>query len=66
MDIADNLTLIHERITAACGRAGRDAASVTLLAVSKTHAPEDIHSAVECGQLLFGENKIQEAKAKAA
>lgn len=37
---------------------------MTLLAVSKTHPPETIREAVECGQLLFGENKIQEAKAK--
>jgi len=35
-----------------------------LLAVSKTHPPEMIREAVDCGQLLFGENKIQEAKAK--
>lgn len=35
-----------------------------LLAVSKTHPPETIRAAVECGQLYFGENKIQEAKAK--
>ena len=38
--------------------------SVTLLAVSKTHPPETIRAAADCGQLLFGENKIQEAKAK--
>ena len=35
-----------------------------LLAVSKTHPPETIREAADCGQLLFGENKIQEAKAK--
>ena len=35
-----------------------------LLAVSKTHPPETIAAAVDCGQLQFGENKIQEAKAK--
>ena len=64
MDIAENLNLIRRRIAGACGRAGRDAASVKLLAVSKTHPPESIRAAVECGQLLFGENKIQEAKAK--
>lgn len=51
-------------MTAACTRAGRDAATVTLMAVSKTHPPESIRAAVECGQLLFGENKVQEAKAK--
>jgi len=64
MSFADNLEAIQQRIRAACARAGRDAASVTLLAVSKTHPPETIREAVEAGQLLFGENKIQEAKAK--
>jgi len=47
-----------------CERSGRDPASVTLLAVTKTHPPETVKAAVEAGQLLFGENKVQEAKAK--
>ena len=64
MNIAENLDSIRQRIAAACARAGRDVNRVTLLAVSKTHPPETIRAAVDCGQLLFGENKIQEAKAK--
>ena len=64
MDFAERLNLIQQRIAAACARAGRDVNRVTLLAVSKTHPPETIRAAVDCGQLLFGENKIQEAKAK--
>lgn len=64
MSFAENLASIQSRIHAACARAGRDEKSVTLLAVSKTHPPETIRAAVEAGQLLFGENKIQEAKAK--
>lgn len=64
MDFAENLNSIQQRIAAACQRDGRATDSVTLLAVSKTHPPETIRAAVECGQLLFGENKIQEAKAK--
>jgi len=64
MDFAENLNAIQQRIAAACARAGRDVNSVTLLAVSKTHPPETIRAAVDAGQLLFGENKIQEAKAK--
>jgi pyridoxal phosphate enzyme (YggS family) len=64
MAFAEDLLSIQQRIAAACARSGRDAASVTLLAVSKTHPPETIRTAVECGQWLFGENKIQEAKAK--
>ena len=61
---ADNLNSIQQRIRAACGRVKRAPDSVTLLAVSKTHPPETIREAADCGQLLFGENKIQEAKAK--
>src|SRR5208282_4013745 len=64
MDIAANLETVQQQIRAACERAGRAPGSVTLLAVSKTHPPETIRAAADCGQLLFGENKIQEAKAK--
>ena len=64
MSLPDNLISIQQRIRAACARAGRESASVTLLAVSKTHPPETIQTAVNCGLLHFGENKIQEAKAK--
>ena len=64
MEFAENLNLIRQRIAAACARAGREETSVTLLAVSKSHPPETIHAAVNAGQLHFGENKIQEAKAK--
>jgi PLP dependent protein len=49
---------------AACERAGRTLDSVMLLAVSKTHPPETICEAAASSQLFFGENKIQEAKAK--
>ena len=64
MEFAENLNIIRQRIAAACTRSGRDVSSVTLMAVSKTHPPETIRAAVEAGQLLFGENKIQEARAK--
>ena len=64
MSLTENLNSIQQRIRAACERAGRAPDSVTLLAVSKTHPPETIRAAADCGQLLFGENKIQEAKAK--
>ena len=64
MNLADNLTLIQQRIRAACDRAGRDVHSVTLLAVSKTHPADTIKAATDLGLLLFGENKVQEAKAK--
>lgn len=64
MSFADNLASIQHRIRDACARAGRDPQSVLLLAVSKTHPPETIAEAVNGGQIFFGENKIQEAKAK--
>jgi len=64
VSFTENLDSIQQRIAVACIRAGRDVNSVTLLAVSKSHPPETIRAAVECGQIHFGENKIQEAKAK--
>jgi hypothetical protein len=64
VNFAENLDSIQKRIAAASVRAGRDPNSVTLLAVSKSHPPESIQTAVACGQIFFGENKVQEAKAK--
>ena len=64
MSFADNCAAIQQRIQAACDRADRDAQSVMLLAVSKTHPAEAIDEAVRSGQIFFGENKVQEAKAK--
>jgi len=61
---AENLNSIRQRIAAACARAGRAEDSVLLLAVSKSHPPETIRAAVDAGQIHFGENKVQEAKAK--
>jgi pyridoxal phosphate enzyme (YggS family) len=62
--LQDNLNSIQQRIRAACQRAGREPDSVTLLAVSKTHPPDTIQVAADCGLIFFGENKVQEAKAK--
>lgn len=64
MDIAANLKAIQEKINAACVRAGRDPASVTLMAVTKTHPPPAVQAAVDAGIIYCGENKVQEAKAK--
>jgi PLP dependent protein len=64
VDIAANLDSIQQRIAAACQRAGRDPASVTLMAVTKTHPPESVQAAANAGLVFFGENKVQEAKAK--
>ncbi len=64
MDIAANLESIRQRMGAACARAGRALTEVSLLAVSKGHGPEAVRAAADVGQVLFGENKVQEAKAK--
>jgi hypothetical protein len=64
MDLAENLKSIQSRIIAACARAGRDPSSVTLIAVSKTHPPEAVTEMAALGVAIFGENKVQEAKAK--
>ena len=64
MDLATNLQKVQQRIAAACERASRTPDSVTLLAVTKSHPPEVIEAAARLGLTLFGENKVQEAKAK--
>jgi pyridoxal phosphate enzyme (YggS family) len=64
--IARNLADVKARIAAAAGRAGRDPAAITLVAVSKTFGPELVRAAWEAGQRDFGENKVQEAERKIA
>lgn len=61
---ADNIARIRERLAAAAARAGRRAEDVTLIAVTKTVPPEGIEEALAAGLTLFGESKVQEAKAK--
>jgi hypothetical protein len=62
--IRTNLASIRSRIEAAARAAGRDAASVRLLAVSKTFAADAVREAYAAGQRDFGENKVQEALQK--
>jgi pyridoxal phosphate enzyme (YggS family) len=64
VSLAENLDSIQQRIRAACERAGRNPESVTLLAVTKGQPPEVVSEAGKLGVTFFGENKIQEAKAK--
>ncbi|MBV8140920.1 MAG: YggS family pyridoxal phosphate-dependent enzyme [Verrucomicrobia bacterium] len=64
LSIAENLQSVRRVIAESEHKSGRPVGSVELLAVSKTHPPEVIREAVEAGQLLFGENRVQEAKAK--
>ena len=61
---AANLETVRQQIAEAAARSGRRAEAVTLVAVSKTHSPEAILDAVDAGQLVFGENRVQEARAK--
>lgn len=62
--VADNLEVIRERVATAVAKAGRKPGDVELLAVSKTFPVEVIQEAVDAGQTLFGENKVQELLAK--
>ena len=62
--IADHLETVRAAIAAAAARAGRRAEEIELVAVSKTHPPEDVSEAVAAGQFVFGESRIQEARAK--
>ncbi len=52
------------RIADAARRAGRKPVDIDLVAVTKTHPPEALHEALAAGQTLFGENRVQEARAK--
>jgi pyridoxal phosphate enzyme (YggS family) len=62
--ILDNLELVWEQIAQAAAKAGRDVKDVELVAIAKTHPAEKVREAVEAGQTLFGENRVQEARAK--
>ena len=64
MDLAGRIAAIKQRIEAACARAGRATNSVMLLPVTKGQPPEVIDEAARLGLSLFGESKVQEAKAK--
>jgi PLP dependent protein len=66
VSIAENLTMIRQRIADAALRAGRDPGAVRLVAVSKTKPAAAIAEALECGQVIFGENYVQELVAKTA
>jgi PLP dependent protein len=61
---AEALATVQREIAEACAEARRDAGSVTLIAVSKTFAADAIAPVIAAGQRVFGENRVQEAKAK--
>lgn len=65
MSIGENVAAVRERIEIAARKAGRSAADIGLMAVTKTHPPETIHEAYAAGLRLFGENRVQEFAGKA-
>jgi PLP dependent protein len=64
MSRADGFAAVRAEIARACRDAGRDPAGVTLVAISKTFGAEAIEPVIAAGQRVFGENRVQEAKAK--
>ena len=64
MGLDANLSSVRRRIADAAARAGRDPATVLLLPVTKGQPPEAVHAAADLGMSVFGENKVQEARAK--
>jgi PLP dependent protein len=58
------LAVVEQEVVRACADARRDRASVNLIAVSKTFGAEAIEPVIVAGQRMFGENRVQEAKAK--
>jgi len=62
--IAQRLTAIRARIDAACVTAGRMPQAVSLVAVSKFHPAAAVQAALAAGQVIFGENRVQEARTK--
>ncbi len=63
-DRQDALAQVRAEIAKACRDAGRDVATVTLVAVSKTFGAAAIEPVIAAGQRIFGENRVQEARAK--
>src|SRR5712691_2582961 len=62
--IQENLERVRERIAQAAAKTGRAVDEVELVAISKTHDAEKVREAVEAGQNLFGESRVQEARVK--
>ena len=62
--VAENLENVREQIAHAAGKARRSADDIELVAVTKTHPAEKVREAIEAGQTLFGESRVQEARTK--
>jgi pyridoxal phosphate enzyme (YggS family) len=64
MNVAENLERVREQIASAAAKSSRSADDVELVAITKTHPAEKVREAIEAGQTLFGESRVQEARAK--
>ncbi len=62
--VSENLERVREQVARAAAKVGRVASDVELVAITKTHPAEKVRDAIEAGQNLFGESRIQEARAK--
>ena len=64
LSIADNLARVCQQIAQAAAKAGRAIDEIEVVAITKTHPAEKVREAIEAGQTLFGESRVQEARAK--
>lgn len=64
MSVKENLEAVEKRIAVAAEKSGRKREDITLVAVTKTHGPELMNAAIECGVTDIGENKPQEVRDK--
>jgi hypothetical protein len=62
--IAENIERVRRQIASAAAKSGRSPDTVELVAISKTHPAEKVSDAIEAGQGLFGESRVQEARSK--
>jgi pyridoxal phosphate enzyme (YggS family) len=62
--VAENLERVREQVAEAAAKVGRAVDEIHLIAISKTHDAEKVRAAYEAGQTLFGESRVQEARAK--
>ena len=62
--VAENLAAVHARIAEAARSVGRDPGEITLVAVGKAQSEDRLIAAIEAGQRAFGENYVQEARAR--
>jgi len=64
VSVESRCAAVRAQIVEAAARAGRRAENITLVAVSKTHPPDAVIAALAAGQAVFGESRVQEARAK--